>query len=125
MGNYEELRHRAMGSRADYQSAAENLKSASYGVTSAWGQYTPSISAYANYALRSPTFSDLGSNIKDYNWGLNLSWTLFDGFATNQSVQTAKSSGTKCGNQLKADRANGRRRCEKSASRSYCIEKTI
>ena len=90
MGNYEELRHRAMGSRADYQSAAENLKSASYGVTSAWGQYTPSISAYANYALRSPTFSDLGSNIKDYNWGLNLSWTLFDGFATNQSVQTAK-----------------------------------
>ncbi|MFZ1979056.1 MAG: TolC family protein, partial [Bacteroidota bacterium] len=90
MGNFEELRHRAMGSRADYQSAVEGLKSASYGVTSAWGQYTPSISAYANYALASPTFSSLSTTTKDYTWGLSFSWTLFDGFATNQSVQTAK-----------------------------------
>jgi outer membrane protein len=88
--NFEGLRGRAMGSRADYQSASENLKSASYGVTSALGGYMPSVNAYATYGLDAPTFSDLSSYKKDYTWGLNLSWTLFNGFLTNQSYQTAK-----------------------------------
>ncbi len=86
---FEELRKQALGARADYQSASENLKSASYGVTGAWGRYSPSLSAYAGYNLNAAQMSQLSDN-KDYTWGLKLNWTLFDGLSTNEAVQSAK-----------------------------------
>jgi outer membrane protein len=89
LAKFEELRKQALGTRADYQSASENLKSASYGVTGAWGRYSPSLSAYAGYNLNAAQMSQLSDN-KDYTWGLKLNWTLFDGLSTNVAVQTAK-----------------------------------
>jgi outer membrane protein len=86
---FDQYRQQALEARPDYQAAEENLNSASYSVVSAWGRYTPSLSAYASYGLAAPEFSSLSEN-KTYNWGLRLSWTIFDGFSTNEVVQTAK-----------------------------------
>jgi outer membrane protein len=86
---FDQYRKQALEARPDYQAAEENFNSASYSVVSAWGRYSPSLSAYASYGLGSPELSSL-SDYKKYQWGLNLSWTLFDGFSTNEVVQTAK-----------------------------------
>lgn len=86
---FEELRTKALNSRADYQAANENVKSASYGVISAWGNYLPDVNAYAGYNLNAPDLKSI-SDTKNYTWGLNLRWTIFDGFLTNQTVQTAR-----------------------------------
>ncbi|HVN48394.1 MAG TPA: TolC family protein [Bacteroidota bacterium] len=89
LAKFEQLRKQALNVRQDYLTASENLKSASYGVTSAWGRYSPSVSAYAGYNLNAAEMSQL-SDYKDYTWGLKLNWTLFDGLSTNEAVQNAK-----------------------------------
>jgi outer membrane protein len=89
LAKFEQLRKQALNARPDYQTASENLKSASYGVTSAWGKYSPSLSAYASYGMSAAEFSNI-SDYKDYTWGLKLNWTLFDGLSTNEAVQSAK-----------------------------------
>jgi outer membrane protein len=83
------MQKRALVSRQDYQGAIEIMKSAGYGVTQAWGHYLPSVKASAGYSFESPEVSSL-SDYKYMNWGISLSWTLFDGFSTNQGIQTAK-----------------------------------
>jgi outer membrane protein len=89
LGGFGDMRKRALVSRQDYQGAVEIMKSAGYGVTQAWGHYLPSIKASAGYSLQSQEVSTL-SDYKYMNWGIGLSWTLFDGFTTNQNVQIAK-----------------------------------
>jgi outer membrane protein len=89
LSQFEELRAKALNSRADYQAANENVKSATYGVVAAWGSYLPDVNAYAGYNLRAPDLKSI-SDTKNYTWGLNLRWTIFDGFLTNQTVQTAR-----------------------------------
>lgn len=86
---FNEYRREALDARPDYQTASENLKSASYTVTSSWGGYTPTVSAYASYGLSSTEFSSM-SDYKDYTWGIKASWNLFDGLSTNEAVQQAK-----------------------------------
>jgi outer membrane protein len=87
--SFEQYRQKALKARPDYQAASENLSSTSYSVVSAWGRYLPGVNAYAGYNLRAPEVSQLSNN-KEYTWGLKMSWTLFDGFATNEGVQNAK-----------------------------------
>jgi len=89
LGKFEQFRKQALDARPDYQVASENLKNTSYSVVSAWGHYLPGVNAYAGYNLQAPEVSQLSNN-KDYTWGLKLSWTLFDGFQTNEGVQYAK-----------------------------------
>jgi len=89
LGKFEQFRKQALEARPDYQVASENLNSASYSVVSAWGRYLPGVNAYAGYNLTAPEVSQLSNN-KDYTWGLRLSWTLFDGFQTNENIQYAK-----------------------------------
>jgi outer membrane protein len=89
IGGSSDIRHRALSSRQDYQSAIENMKSAGYGVTSAWGGYLPSIRASAGYGFAGATIPTI-TDSKTTSVGLNLSWTLFNGFLTNQGIQTAK-----------------------------------
>lgn len=82
------LRQRAIDARPDYASATELLKAAESGVTGATSRYFPSVSTFASYRLSNTEISTL-SDSKSINWGLSINWTLFDGFSTNQSIQSA------------------------------------
>ena len=86
--SFGDVRQRALAARPDYMSAREGLNSAQSGVTSASSAYFPSLSAFAGYNLSNTEFAKL-SESKGISWGLNVRWTLFDGFSTNRSVQSA------------------------------------
>lgn len=89
--NFSELSRRALISRPDYLGANESLQAAESGVTSARSGYFPTVSAFAGYSLSNTEISRLSEN-KNMNWGLSLRWTIFDGFQTNQSLQSAMAS---------------------------------
>jgi outer membrane protein len=89
--SFDEIRQRAMAARPDYLGAKESYSAAQSGVTIARSSYFPSISASAGYNLSNTEISHL-SDSKGINWGVNIRWTLFDGFQTNQSIQNAIAS---------------------------------
>ena len=86
--NFKEISERALTARPDYMSAREALSAAESGVSIARSGYFPSISASAGYGLSNNELSRISEN-KSLSWGLNFRWSLFDGFSTNQSLQTA------------------------------------
>jgi outer membrane protein len=85
---FETLRQQAITSRPDYQGALESYDAAQSGVTSASSRYWPSVRANAGYSL-SGTKLETIKDQKGINWGISVSWTLFDGFQTNQNIQVA------------------------------------
>jgi outer membrane protein len=85
---FEDMRQRAISARPDYVSAKESYSAAQSGVTAASSVYFPSISAFAAYNLSNTEISQLTQS-KGINWGLSIRWTLFDGFQTNRSIQSA------------------------------------
>ena len=86
--SFEDMRQRAIAARPDYLSAKESYSSAQNGVISASSNYFPSVSASAGYSLSNTEFNKLADS-KGMNWGISLRWTIFDGFSTNRSVQSA------------------------------------
>jgi outer membrane protein len=86
--NFSQLLQRALSARPDYRGATESYSSAQSGVTAARSGYFPSFSASAGYRLLSDEFRTLSNN-KTLDWGLNIRWNLFDGFQTNNAVQSA------------------------------------
>ncbi|MFN0158424.1 MAG: TolC family protein [Bacteroidota bacterium] len=83
-----ELTQRAIAARPDYLSAQQNYEATESGVSSARAGYLPTIGASAGYSLSNRELSRISDN-KSLNWGIGIRWTLFDGFATNQSLQSA------------------------------------
>jgi outer membrane protein len=83
-----QLRQKALSLRPDFQSAQESFRAADWGVTAATSRYFPSVSAFAGYSLSNTKLENIRDN-RGINWGLRISWTLFDGFGTNQSIQSA------------------------------------
>ena len=88
-GNFRELEKRSLASRPDYKSALESYNAAQSGVTSAKSSYFPSVNASAGYSLGTADAIENLSDSKTLNWGIRISWTLFDGFNTNANVQSA------------------------------------
>jgi outer membrane protein len=85
------LYDKALAARPDFRSAKQDVDAADAGVTSARSNYYPSVSAYLGYSIYNDHLSplaDLSAN-KNINWGVNFSWSLFDAFRTNQSLQAA------------------------------------
>jgi outer membrane protein len=87
--NYADLQKRSLMSRPDYKSAVEMYNAAESGVTSARSTYFPSVNASAGYSLGTADALANLSDSKTLNWGIRISWTLFDGFNTNANVQSA------------------------------------
>jgi outer membrane protein len=85
---FSELSEKALASRPDYLSAREVLSSAESGVSGARGGFYPIITAGAGYGISGTEFSNISQN-KSLNWGINFSWSIFDGFNTTQAVQSA------------------------------------
>jgi outer membrane protein len=85
------LTNRALISRPDFLGARKNFDASESGVTSAKSNYFPSLSASASFGATNEEFNRLFT-YKTISWGVRMSWTLFDGFATNQGVQNALAS---------------------------------
>lgn len=83
------LSERALSARPDYKGAAETVRATEGSVTSARSNYFPSLSAFAGYGMNGDALSRI-SNKKNINWGLSLRWNLFDGFGTNNLLQSAE-----------------------------------
>lgn len=87
--DFRQLSERALAKRPDYEAAKETFDAAGGGVMAARSGYLPSVSASAGYGLNGDEFSTL-SNTKALSWGLSLRWSIFDGFGTNQALQSAQ-----------------------------------
>lgn len=83
-----QLTRRALQARPDYLGAAEAFHASESGVTSARSGYFPRISAGAGLSLNNERLGDI-AKYKNFSWGISFNWTLFDGFATNASIQSA------------------------------------
>jgi outer membrane protein len=86
-----DITRRALVSRPDFQNARLSVDAAQSGVTGAKSDYFPSVSASAGVTMNNEELNKL-FDYKTLYWGLSLSWTLFDGFRTNASVQSAIAS---------------------------------
>jgi outer membrane protein len=86
--NFADLSRRAISARPDYLSANEQLTASDAGVRVARSNYFPSIAAFAGYGIASPQFETV-TQYRNLNWGVQLRWDLFDGFQTNQALQSA------------------------------------
>jgi outer membrane protein len=85
---FKELAERAVAKRPDYQAASESFNAAGGSVTSARSGYMPSVSVGAGYNMNGDKFSTI-SDTKTLSWGLSIRWSIFDGFGTNQALQSA------------------------------------
>jgi outer membrane protein len=86
---FQDVRQRALAARPDYMGAKESYSAAQSGVTSAWSNYFPSVSASAGYTLGTVSELSLLPKTRGISWGININWTLFDGFETNRLIQNA------------------------------------
>ncbi|MBI5473206.1 MAG: TolC family protein [Ignavibacteriae bacterium] len=87
--SFSQLAGKAVTTRPDFVSAQEAVRSAEAGITSARAGYFPSVSAFAGYGYSSTQLSKISDN-RSMNWGMNIRWTLFDGFGTNYAIQSAQ-----------------------------------
>lgn len=86
--SFEKLSQRAMQARPDYLGFRQTQEGASSGVSAARAGYLPSVSAFGGYSLSNSELSKISDN-STVNWGLSLRWNIFDGFQTNQSLESA------------------------------------
>jgi outer membrane protein len=86
--DFRALSDRALNQRPDYLATGESYSAAEGGVTTARAGYLPTVSANAGYGWQGDALSTL-DNTKTASWGLSVRWNIFDGFGTNQALQSA------------------------------------
>jgi len=89
VADFRSLVQKAIEKRPDYASAMQSVEAADAGVRSARSTYFPSVDAFARYGLTGDKVSTI-SDRKSLTWGLSLNWSIFDGFRTNNQLQSAQ-----------------------------------
>jgi outer membrane protein len=87
--NFNALSARALEQRPDFIAAAENYNATEGGVTSARSGYMPRVNASAGYGWNGDAFATIADR-KSLTWGVSVQWNIFDGFGTNQALQSAE-----------------------------------
>jgi outer membrane protein len=89
--NYSSLASRALQARPDFMAAQQSLTAAESNVSGAKSGYFPSLGVFASYNRTGDDVKDPFKN-SSTSWGARLSWSLFDGFRRETSVQSAVAS---------------------------------
>jgi outer membrane protein len=89
--SYSSLASRALQARPDFMAAQQSLNAAQSNVNGARSSYFPTVGLFGSY---NRTGDDVSNPFKNSSssWGARLSWSLFDGFRRESSVQSAIAS---------------------------------
>ncbi len=79
---------KALEARSDYQSAIENLDASKSSLNVARAEYSPTVSAFADYGINGPQLNQVSQNNSLYG-GLSISLPIFNGFQTQTNIQVA------------------------------------
>jgi len=91
----------ALANRPDLKGYRERLNVAKYQVYQAWGAYSPVVTGYVNWGYNTHTNQYLGYSTDDsthyhetmnFNYGLNVDWTIFNGFIRTNQLREAKAA---------------------------------
>lgn len=91
LSDVNKLIQEALSNRKDYQSQQFTLSSLNSGVTSAFGGYLPRLGLTSYFSTNATEPNNLFKN-KNYYASLDFSWSLFSGWTTELSYQSAKIS---------------------------------
>ena len=106
----------AISRRPELKQAAKQINVANETIKLYAASSYPELSAFGGYGIRDRTFSDdLGSNVKGWSVGAQVSWALFDGFLTKGRVQQARATRS----QAEIDLADIHRGIELEVRRAY------
>jgi len=87
--DFDELQRRTVATRPDLEAAQQQVYASESNVSSARGNYWPSVSLRANYNLGGETFSNIDET-RTFTYGLDISIPLFQRFQRNNQVQQAQ-----------------------------------
>jgi outer membrane protein len=85
--NLQSLSMRAFSTRSDFVSSEKNVTSARLGVAYAQGNWYPSLSAFSSLGYGGAQFGKV--TFDRLSWGLRASYSLFDNFRRENSIQQA------------------------------------
>ncbi len=89
--DFQALTQQALSLRPDYKGAIEEMNAASSSITMAQSGYFPTVNGSVSYGLSASEINKLNDN-RTLSWGINVSLPLFNGFQTDNQVQTARVS---------------------------------
>lgn len=89
--SYTSLASRALQARPDFMAAQQSLNAAQSNVNGARSSYFPSVGLFGSYNRTGDDVRDPFKN-SSTSWGARLSWSLFDGFRRESSMQSAMAS---------------------------------
>ncbi len=87
--DFQALTRQALSLRPDYKSVIESMNAASSSITMAQSGYLPIVNGSVAYGLSAADINKLNDN-KTLSWGISVSVPLFNGFQTDNQVQTAR-----------------------------------
>ncbi len=83
-----QLLDKALETRPDYQAAIESLNASKSSRGVADAEYSPTISAFAQYGINGPETNQINQN-KSFYGGVSFSLPIFNGFQTQTDIQVA------------------------------------